>query len=134
MPAADAGGEDVGEVVVVGEGLEAEGRFEGGSHVGAVLVEEDVVDDVDEELGALDAGLGTVLPDGFVVVPVVPDGFGDARGGYRTCGTLVLGSEGAISSGHEQYQSRHQGTRPEGRQRRHLHMILRRRCRVRLVH
>lgn len=92
MPAADAEGEDVGEVVVVREGLEAEGGFERGCQVGLVLVEEDVVDDVGEELGALDAGLGTVFADGFVVVPVVPDGFGDAGGGYGTCGTSVSGS------------------------------------------
>ena len=91
MPAADAGGEDVGEVVVICEGLQAEGGFEGGCQVGAVLVEEDVVDDVGEDLGPRNAGLGTVLPDGFVVVPVVPDGFGDAGGGYRTCGISVAG-------------------------------------------
>ena len=91
LPAADAGGEDVGEVVVVGEGLQAEGGFEGGSQVGAVLVEEDVVDDVGEELGPRNTGLGTVFADGFVVVPVVPDGFGDARGGYRTCGISEAG-------------------------------------------
>lgn len=79
LPAADGVGEDLGEVIGVGEGGEAEGGFEEG-RVGGV-VEEDVVGDVDEFGVRGDAVGWAVFADGLVVLPEIPDGFGYAGGG-----------------------------------------------------
>jgi hypothetical protein len=80
LPVADPVGEDVREVVVVGEGCEAERGFQLVDQ-GGVLRHEDRVGDIDQFLLGGDAGWGPVFAERLVVAPVVPEGVGHTRGG-----------------------------------------------------
>lgn len=97
LPAADGVGEHLGEVVGVGEGGEAEGGFQEG-RVGGV-VDEDVVDDVDKFGVGGDAVGRAVFANGFVVLPEVPDGFGDTGGGDDSCGFGLVGKKWRVFGG-----------------------------------
>lgn len=81
LPGADTSSDGIGKVVVVGDAGHLEGILELGPERGVVVGDEDLVDDVRELLRQVHAVLGRVLGDGRVVLPVVVDGFGDARGG-----------------------------------------------------
>lgn len=80
LPAADGEGDCLGEVVVVGDAGETEKLLECADEEAllATWAEEDVVDHMCQLLGLGDAVGGSVLADGFVVLPVVVDCFGDA--------------------------------------------------------
>ena len=83
LPEPHAVAEHVRKVVVVRERLHVERGFQLLDRRGVAGLQ-DRVGDIDQLLLRGDAGLWTVLADGLVVLPVVPEGVGDPGGGYAS--------------------------------------------------
>ena len=80
LPTPDAIAKQVGNIVIVSHAADAKDVLQIGDHFGILLADQNAINHICECLLVCDTILRPILADRLVILPVIPDGFGHARG------------------------------------------------------